>query len=732
MPLLKKVSGEAWGTLDGQIVTAANSGTVPVNPIVVPGLVTGNPSSFAAISSGFTYRAATKTELPPGCTSSGYIETAFNNTPPGADPLTIQLNTTGKALSAASGDDSEYWLDCWIRAVYDGVTALAADSDFYWLAGGGTYSYCKFYLNAANSPQFNPPGFAITCGNSASETVTQPIVAGSSTGVVNVMFGDWNRITIHLVYGAPGVAEFFINGEYHCSVALHADAITWSSQTNLLRFPKWNGIKWQIAGPVQSWNGSDFPLRPHFELDDKPQNLVTKVFKPFGVVADTAETQGRHFVTAETAGTGSTCTAISFGTSGITPYRTRLVFDGDNTHSAARTATTVDQVGVLPYNDEGWASIVLSDASVPSDCSLGIDIFAADDSTGVFKFAANTSSLFGRVHAGPDIAVAPWNHAERYCLCLHLNKDGRASFTLIDISIDVQTDADATPDFRRRKVIWSGPLTRWRAQPLGKIRLTASLAASASTVETGYIAICRRPTFAALDSLSSATYAGVTPKMRVSTCIARSLPYGQENQSIVGGWYPQKENGMPKRLVICPIGTSGITRRYWQQTAFTGMEHTHGIELLAIDAGSINDIAQIDANDATTVLDEIVDNIDSMISQCNGNDNAVWLCTMLNRDYGGGYTAEEMAAIDALNVRLRNKLASWQTRGLLAFSDLRADQLANPSLYPADTTFWADGTHPKNSSSTDPRGSYNAATRMHQIRTVPNGSVLANRWGGAY
>jgi hypothetical protein len=768
MPQLRLIDGAGWGALDGQLVTTTNSG--PSSATRLTGVTAG----------GWTFRAANGQALPLGSASTGYIESA-----PGAQTI-LQIDPTGTALSGGpppSGNNTDYWIDFWVQGVWDGATALPANQgDYLVTAITGSYGYVKLYCNGAAAP-----GWTAYAGNSASTPPSFLYTNPSSTGSCTALWGQWQRLTIHFKYGASGLVEVFQNGALLCSVVTDTTAITWSAQSLQLKTPAWAGVQWRVAGPIQTYNGTDIVVRPLFALDDQPGSLVTKVFVPFGVAVSGGQTQGAYFISS---GSGAVATDAEYGTSGNTPFRHRLVFSGNG---STPVATTIDELGALPYNEQGWGHVVLSDASVPTGTTLQLQLNKAGGGSELIRFVVTGGSLYAAYNGGPTMNVAPWTHSLRYALALHLNRDGRACFTLVDITTSPMTGSI--------KTLWSGPLQQWTPQPLGTARLTATT--TTANVETGFLALCRRPTFSTVDSLTAAQYSGVTPAIRTSANVARSFPFGQESWTIPGGYYPFKEVGLERRVVIAPLGASGLSRREWMQMAGAAMAHTRGIEVLAIDGGSINDIAAIQMNDATNILDALSSNIERFIQLCIRNDNAVWFATMLprtrnaaitaasnaspivltvtghgisgtttrayvsgvagntaangfyasvaitdantitltgstgNGTYSGGgtiqgYTPAELAAISALNASLRRLVVQFQAKGLLTLSDVEADAARNPASYPnsgGTNGFWQDFTHPN--FGPPPAGSGLIAQRMVLIRGTTASRFPARRWSRA-
>lgn len=670
-------------------------------------------------ANGWTIKAATADQLPAwGATSSAFLESAINTA------TSLQLDPTGRAMA---GSETDYWLDLPIRAIHDGTTPIAASqlATSHVIASTSTFARTRIFLNAAAGFTI-PQGLAFDCHNNGASagSIQNLNTAGSSNGIVQAMFGDWQRLTVHyhVGTGAAGYVEIFLNGEWISKATgdTTTSAITWTAQALSVAFPAWPGVKWQVAGPIQSWSGTDFPLRPTYEIDNVSTSLVTKVLKPIHTVASGANTQGHSWVSSATGNTSVTPT--DYGSSGTTPLRSRTVFASAGTGQSI----TVDQIGTLPYDDNGgWGHVVLSDVMVNANAAVSLVIGNSDDSATLFQFDVTTTpELKAAYNGGTSAKISTWDNAKRYCLALHLNRDGRAAISMFDL-----TTANGSDAYAKSTIARSGTLPNWTPQPLGKFTILATPTASAS-VETGYVAVCRRPTFAACDSLSSADYTGVTPNIRVANYIGRCFGHGQENQTITGGWYPMKEIGMPKRIVIAPLGAGGLYRRDFTQTCLSGMKHSHGIELLLIDGGSINDIGDINSGADAQVLATLRGATDKVLELSFWNHWKLFTSTMLPRTYttgSGDYTANELAAISKFNAMLRR---AWDRFSVSSFAlaDIEADKAANPTLYPDTTAFWSDQTHPNAATATAPGGAGVWARRIVQTAvTRPDGMLASGR-----
>lgn len=763
MPQLRAIDATGWGALAGQTLTVANSGSAA-------------SSRLTALTAGaWTLRAAGSAELPPGSGATGYAESAT-----GALAM-LQVDPTGTALAGAppAGDAADYWLDLWLMGVWDGATQLpTAQSDFLILAITSAYLHCQICCNGASgAPYYNPPGWALVTGNSAATPPRSIYLQGNVTEAVYGQWGRWNRLTFHVRYGASGVVEALLNGALVSRTTTDTTAITWSGQALQIKLPAWAGVKWRVTGPVRSYSGGDLAVRPVYALDEQPQSLVTRLFHPFALAAAGAATQGAYFQ-ASGAGTVSD-DATEYGLTGVSPLRRRMNFTGNG---QSPTATTIDEIGALPVNEQGWSHIALSDLYVPTGAALTMQALEAGGSAALLTLSVTSGGLYYGYQNGSLALATPWNHAARQCVLLHLNRDGRARLTTVDLT----TSALATS---ATKIVASAALVDWTPQPLGKLRLVGT--PTAVNIEAGYVAICRRPSLSLVDSMTSAAYAGANPAIQTADHVARAFPYGAEFHSLPGGYYPLAQHGLERRLIVAPLARGGLARREWTHLMLAGMTHTCGVELVNFDGGSVNDLTQIQTGNSAAALASLRENVAALLDLCARNDCSCWLATMLPRErsatvtgatnaspivltapshgiagattrlyvagatgntavngfwasaqivdantlsltgssgngaYTGGgtimgYTPQELAALSEFNAELRRLAAAQQRKGLITLSDIEQDYLANPSLYP-NTGGAAGFWQDFTHSNTGPhaQGSGIIARRMAQTRVTP-------------
>jgi len=612
---LANITAATWGTLAGTAVDAGKA---------------GNSGLYDVESSSWTFKAfSASVPSPPASYSAatGYIECATGLSKYIQPYRTLQA---GDPLFAADQTTplNEIWLDLWVRGEWDGTAITSQTTSTTPIAGSSPFYRLITYVNGVTN--YTPYGFAVTTQHSTVSSARYQWQLASSTSVVHAGWNRWHRLTLRMLGdltgdgSALGKIGVYLNGVLvHESTGEMSQAIGAAN----LRFtmPAVTGVKWQFTGPFQVHSGTTLSLSPCWELDNAPASLVTRIYQPWNI--QSAATNGSYFVSG---GTGTAATDTEYAISAGSPYRHRLTFSGNGN---SPTATTVDEIGTLPYNEQGWGHLVMSDVSAPSGTTLKFAIYTAS-TTNVRQYWQTTGGFLVYSEdgtAGNAFNVCPWTVGSRYSVVLHLNSDGRAALTVVELT---QT---AAATFATAKMIYSGMLPNWTPGALGKCILTATT--TASNVETGYLAVCRRPSFTTADSLTATSYSA-SPTIRTPTCVARSFPWGEESTNIPGAYWPMQiyaesnvvYNGMPRRIVIAPIGTAGLTRRGITQGALTGMQHTYGCEIIAIDGGSINDIAEIGTADAAPTNKALKQNLTWFLKLMGQNDNAVWMATMLPRN----------------------------------------------------------------------------------------------------
>lgn len=739
------ITGADWPTSG-----AASAGTTGLNAIT-----------------GFTHVGST--DVPEGSLATGYLESTEGQA------ANIKLEATG---TGCASDNTEYWRTLFVRGVRSGNNLPSGSTTAAESIGSPTQILLSFTQVTTNSPGF---AFNLQVGTTADDAagyVKRARYRDLSQAETMLGWGAWHKITIHIVRSST-IARYEVFCGKKLVEAINMDLntnVVWANQTLQFALPAWSGVKWQVCAPITSVaTANSIGLRPDYSIEGSG-NYVTKIFEPFGVTS-TAYTDGIDFVSS---GTGTVAVDTEYlASGGQSPFRRRLSMSGSGN---APVATSVDDIGTLPYNEYGWATVAFSDLYVPSGGVLNIQLRNAANDANAVLVQITGGSLFVS-----SANLCPWTVTSRFCLLLHLHEDGRAAYTLINLTLSPLTN----------KIVFSGPIADWTPQALGKLIYASVPGASAN--EIGLCAICKWATVSLIDSLTAASYtpgSGGTVAISYSSSVARRFPYGEERQNIPGGHWPHKELGAPRRLVICPSGASGLTRRQWQQFVWSGFDESHGIEFLMVDGGSINDVFAVlaSATALTGTLAQLKYNLRRMLQQCAENRNKVWGATMLARTLGAAINTSQnnggnyrlttatahglntnnyvtvsgssgsdvnggpysIVAVDSttqvtinkayvgdetggnitatlstqqescrtgFNTAIRQAFAELQFEHLFSLSDIAADQDANPGNYLGTLAFWADSTHPLDTT-TEPNiyvGAGYVAKRMVELATYPLG-----------
>jgi hypothetical protein len=261
---------------------------------------------------------------------------------------------------------------------------------------------------------------------------------------------------------------------------------------------------------------------------------------------------------------------------------------------------------------------------------LGIQLKNAANAANVlaFQFSASGGALSCYVTdaAGVQYYIvngAPLSTA-RQLFMVHLNQDGRARWTLIDLTTSASTTA---------RIALSGPLQNWTPADLGKIEFVVS--PNGGNIEIGSTVIGARPSLIMLDSLTTTSYAGAGTAINTPSKFGQSLPFAEERQCVPGAMQNQRELGLERMLIVGAIGRSGLTRRDWSLNVLSGLNYTSGVEYIVPDGGIANDLSSslIGPNtDVTAVVDIAAANLEKFLDIALENDCAVWLTTCLQRN----------------------------------------------------------------------------------------------------
>lgn len=635
--------------------------------------------------------------------------------------LDAVLTTGDPLIGTPAGNLTDYWIDLYVMGVSDGT---AISSQIAETTGHGPSIFPNSGGNACGALVYvNGQATQTALGWSVNTVLSSGTqfasLGGGATGIVLADWGTWHRLTVHFKYGAglgesygnvtQGFVEVFLDGTLvshnrgnSSSTGLTSMLATANGQASW--FPAVPGVKWRVCGPMATHDGTNsISLAPNWTATSS--DPVSRIYMPYATRG--TATLGEHWVVS--ANNSGVCVPTDYGSSA---YRFRFVNSGTNTPGSGVVTTTTDELGSPSYNEHGWMHVVLSDLYCPANNSLIFQVYKSGGTSNLFEFFFSAGSPGGVAFAydtGTLYRISYYTTTSRYALMLHLHRDGRARYTLLEITTG--NTAICTT-----QVAFSGCLPNWTPQPLGKVAVTSAVTSgNALATEHGYVALAKRPTIAIVDSMSSNVWTpsgGATSiLLRNANNVTRGFPFGVDQHSISNAYYPLKELGASRRVIVACAGTNGVRRHDWQMTAGVGLNWTSGVEYLVADGGLINDIVDIgySSTDYATGLPVFTGNVNAFFAQCAANDCQVFCATSLTRTYdnntqttvsGDGsnsssaYSANQRAAIGAYNTALKNSLVQYQAKGLFFLADIDADKTANPANYPDTTAFWSDQTHP--------------------------------------
>lgn len=608
MPLAKSIDGSTlaggWASLAGVQATTGNSGD-PTHRFT---FVSGSGANW-------TYRALSPADAAPALISSnGYLESTEGQ------QCFLQLEAAGTACGA---NDTHYWLSWWMRGVrtVSGLVASDLASNLCGLVTGGNQALTNLTLNNSTAPTAAGYNFSLS-GNLVGTPV--PLWdCNASTKSPMMMFGEWYKVEVHFYReNSDGYIELFINGrKVGQSAATDNDStITWASQNLYLIVPNWAGTQWHIAGPVESWSGTDRPLRPLHSLDaGRP---VTKILMPAHATVNTALSQGIDWQWINAG------LAVHTEYANTTGSERRRVFVCS---SGTPTATTVDNIGDLEFNEQGWATLTFPDFYVPGGSVL-ITFRNAANNVNLLRVtlanaggASGTVDLYSLDAAGNTTYMADdIPAAARYSLLLHLNRDGRATWTVLDRSTNL---GPATG-----RGAWSGPLPDWSPQTLGQCALAFGF--NTTAINISGLVVASRPAIACLDSMSTTAY-DLAVDLRFPYTVCGALPNLEERQCIPNGYWSQREVGMERMHLVTTCGQSGLARRQWSLTVLQGLAYTRGCMFICPDAGVGNDYIASTVGPSTTIATQVAAcerSLEQMFDTLLAGDNAIWITTAMKRN----------------------------------------------------------------------------------------------------
>lgn len=630
------------------------------------GTATTGSTGFNTVTGTWTHVGSA--DVPLGSVATGYLELASG--------AVGTFRVDDATAPFTTGED--HWVKFFISPSRDltkpapldsGVVDILTIMDV--IDGGGNklrlWTYTRNTPTTVGTPGLNLLPLEFTAG--ASTYVSLDGMGGTDSPAV-VPYDAWTEIVIHVrVHATDGRFGVYVNGVLVSEVTAFdstnvqittADIKSdWSIQLGNIA-----GLKFRVAGPIQSWNGTDIPVRPRYDLE--PSNSYqTKMFLHHAT--DTVYTQGRMFTYGGTA----TMTPTKYTTAAPNPNRRRIVISGTSGQTA--NIMTIDALGVLPYNEDGWATVFFTDFYLPgtgTTCDF------------ILRNTANTADVVRLTYDGTDlkqgatVLKAGLTKTSRWKLAVHVNQNGTATFSLMD-----ETSSPLTT-----QTYFSGPLDNWTPQDIG----TAGFAAvyGNSTFELGAISVHRWLEVGMLDSLSTGGISGLTPEAQGPAFVSAQFSQVADSDGIPNVWRLRNDwvaRGFGRRNLAAQIGRGGLNRADWNTHVASGMTYARGVIVWNIDGGSINDVGSGTANQAAVdaKLVYMATNYDATIASVLASGaNRMIVTTMIRRERGS-FNTFDLLIIDGFNAIVRARAASNPTKLFLA--DVAGD------IRPHRPLFWDSG-----------------------------------------
>ena len=652
MPIKASVTGNTW-PLSG----TATAGTTGLNAI-----------------SGTNLVHVASTDLPAGSLATGYIT--------GDDGTSISVTLDDPATILSTSD--VYTLHMWVRHRLNGAPPAAGiPRRILDLNGNGIRCLVELYTELESV--ITPDGLQqlvspITGTGTLRRLNTASVVAGI------LPYNQWARFSIE-VDGTTsnGALRFYIDNnlvaEWTGISNTGKDAWT-EAATMTFGFA---GVQVDICGPIISETGTDLDIVPL----DKPtasDDLVRQLFPiryadaARGTFWSATPTTTSLAVTPYTAGGGS-------------PYRQRAIMTG----AGSCVFKTKASLGTLPYNETGWATIVIPAIYLPGTSAAVISLRNAADTADAITLTLNTNVVLG---ADTIVARDP---TRRNAVLLHVHQSGAVHCTITDQT----TAANETR-------VWSGRMTtQWTPQTLGPIKVTVTVN---STAEFDGCYVCRWADLVGIDSLVAGAALSVTPAFyHANRMVVTSSPFFTDNHSLTC-WRGLQDQNTQWGVII---GRPGQTSSQFAQWATPGLEHSRGIRLVLIDGGSINDITGITDANRRSSLSAWIDRRSALVARTVAVGNRIYLTTMVRREQGTTYSAVQNRQIGLFSAANR-AIASTQQRitggiALIELSDPALEIDDHSALYTS-----GDDTHP-----TDPAGGLIVSKAMKATRTTDTGAIAA-------
>jgi hypothetical protein len=575
--------------------------------------------------------------VPPGSTATGYIETRENAL------AFFRIDDTSTPLN----DSTDYWVRFWVypeRVTTQPLAPHQSQTIVHDLHDGT--EKLRTWLFLVNHPYVSSangtPAITVLVSSYMGGTTSHIDSLGGGIGPGVIPLDAWTELTLHVsLDGSDARYGLYVNrvlvGEVSGLDTTSTNLASMRSNWDL-GLGGWSGLKFRIAGPIESWSGTQIPMRPLYSLEPSNSYRTKKFAHHF------SRTKYSHGLMFSYAGT-ATMTPTVYASGGINPQRRRILVTG----TAGQTARimTLDDIGTLPFNEDGWATVFFTDFYLPgtgTTCNF------------VLRNAADTADLIRLTYDGNDLkqgsTVLKANFAKtsRWKLALHLHESGEATYSLID-----ETSGPWTT-----QTFFSGTLADWTPQTIGRAGFEAVF--GDTPFELGAISVHRWLELSGFDSLSTAGILALSPEAQGPNNVAGQFAQQGDQDLIPNMWRRRPEwvaRGYGRRGIDANIGRSGLSRSSWNTDVGAGMGYARGIILWNIDGGSINDVGAGASNQASAdaTAAALIAELDETIGLVLHHGNRMILSTMIRREQGT-YTTYDLSVIDQFNAALRARAVS--------------------------------------------------------------------------
>jgi hypothetical protein len=636
------------------IITSITGASWPTSGPATPGSTGLN--QFAA----GTWTHVGSTDVPPGSSATGYIETSAGSLG------YFRIDDTSAPLN---GSD-DYWVRFWVypeRVTTQPLAANQSPNIIHDVHDGSDKLLSWLFLvdNPSASSANGTQAITVLVSSFIGGTTSHLDSLGGGIGPGVIPLDAWTELTFHVSLNASDARYgLYINrvlvGEVSgldtTSIGLEALRSNWN-----LGLGNWSGLKFRITGPIESWGGTDIPMRPLYSLEP-PNSYRTKKFAHH--FARTKYSQGLMFTYAGPA----TMTPLVYASGGINPERRRIIVTGTGGERAK--IMTIDGIGLLPFNEENWATVFFTDFYLPgtgTTCDF------------ILRNTADTADVIRLTYDGTDlkqgsrVLKANLAKSSRWKLAVHLHKSGEATYSLIDETVGPWTT----------QAYFSGTLANWIPQAIGKAGFDAVY--GNATFELGAISVHRWLELSGFDSLSTAAILALSPEAQGPNNVGGQFAQQGDQDLIPNMWRRRPEwvsRGYGRRGIDANIGRSGLSRASWNTYVGSGMSYARGIILWNIDGGSINDVgsgaasqAAADAKAATLIAE-----LDRTIGLVLPHGNRMLLSTMIRREQGT-YNIYDLSVIDQFNTAVQARALTYV--GSVFFCDPANAIQPNRSLFSA-------------------------------------------------